>query len=136
MAPSGIKVFAIRFEGRYTRCMAAKVQFSLRTIFVVTAVVALFAAEAVAFPEMIAGIGGFVVTMLQPSVFVAQIVYGRAAGRAFGIGALSTWLTVISVIKFLSVEMVDGGRIDYCILWSMILAGGGVAVFVRWLSRK
>ncbi|HJT31871.1 MAG TPA: hypothetical protein VJ783_07435 [Pirellulales bacterium] len=116
--------------------MAAKVQFSLRTIFVVTAVVAVLAAEAVALPEIIAGIGGFVVTMLQPSAFVAQIVYGRAAARAFGVGALSTWLTVISVIKFLSVEMVDGGRIDYCILWSMMLAGGGVACLVRWLSMR
>lgn len=127
--------FAIRFEGRYTRCMAAKVQFSLRMIFVVTAVVALFAAEAVAFQEDIAQLAGFAITLLLPPAFVAQILYAPGTGRAFGAGALTTWVSVIAFMQTLGAfQGFTGEGIGFVILWCLFLIGGGVAVLVRWLS--
>lgn len=126
-----MEFFAIRSVGRYTRCMAAKVQFSLRMIFVVTAVVALLAAEAAAFPDWLAEWIGIGAMVLLPSALVAQIVYARDARRAFGIGALTACLAVVFFMQ--SIGYVDG--IGYSISWCFILAGGGVAVLVRWLSR-
>lgn len=116
--------------------MAAKVQFSLRTIFVVTAVVALVLAEAVAFPRSLANFLGLAVTLLLPSAFLAQSVYAPGAGRAFGIGALSVWLPVFLFTAFRGAffQIFDAGRTGYCIFWLVTLAGGGVAVLVRWLS--
>lgn len=121
--------------------MAAKVQFSLRMIFVVTAVVAVFAAEAVAFSEWMADTLGFAISCLLPPVFVAQIVYARGIGRAFGIGALSVWLAVTSWIFIFGLIYagvaafeVFGGGVDFCLFWLLTLAGGGVAVLVRWMS--
>lgn len=116
--------------------MAAKVQFSLRMIFVVTAVVAMVFAEAVAFPDWVADIVGFPVMLLLPSAFVAQIAYARDAGRAFGIGALTAWVAVALLIHFFGgLQGYNGPGINFSIAWCLILAGGGVAVLVRWLSR-
>ena len=104
-------------------------------IFVVTAVVALLAAEAVGFQEWLAYYFGFAVTLLLPSAFIAEIVYACGSGRAFGIGGLCAW---VAVIWFTSTsppfQILDGGRIDFCVLWSLTLAGGGVAVLVRRFS--
>lgn len=135
MAPSGMEFFAIWVGGRYTRCMAAKVQFSLRNIFLWTAVVAVFAAEAVAFPEWLAEVIGIAVTLLLPSAFVAQIVYAPGAGRAFGIGALAAWLAAVLFIQTLGgFQGFSGDGIGFAIAWCLILAGGGVARLVRWFS--
>ncbi len=114
--------------------MAVKVQFSLRMIFVVTAVVALIAAEAVAFPKWLAEMLGIVVTLLLPSAFLAQIVYARRHGRAFGIGALSAWLVVFRFIQNEGgFDGVEG--VSFSTGWCLMVAGGGVAVMVRWLNR-
>lgn len=126
-----MEIFAIGFDGRYTRSMPAKVQFSLKMIFVVTAVVALLAAQAVAFPDWLAEWIGIGAMVLLPSALVAQIVYARGARRAFGIGALTAFLAVVFFMQ--SIGYVDG--IWYSISWCFIIAGGGVAVLVRWLSR-
>ena len=113
--------------------MAAKVQFSLRMIFVVTAMVALVAAEAVAFPGWLADIMGIGITFLLPPAFVALVIYARRGGRAFGIGALSVWLAVGWMDRVFGIS-VDGDRIGFSIVWSLTLAGGGVAALVRWVS--
>ncbi|HEX5443961.1 MAG TPA: hypothetical protein VFW87_09045 [Pirellulales bacterium] len=128
-----MEFLVIRFDDRYTRRMAAKVQFSLRTIFVVTAVAAVVVAEAVAFPGWLADIMGVGITFLLPPAFVAQIVYARRGGRAFGIGACSVWLAVGWMDRVFGIS-VDGNRIGFSIVWSLILVGGGVAVLVRWYS--
>ncbi|MGH7193626.1 MAG: hypothetical protein ACREJM_08855 [Candidatus Saccharimonadales bacterium] len=113
----------------------AKMQFSLRTIFVVTAVVAVVFAEAVAFPGWLADLIGLSVTLLLPSAFVAQIVYAFGAGRAFGVGALTAWIAVAALIHFLGgLQGVNGVGINFSIAWCLILAGGGVSVLVRWLN--
>lgn len=116
--------------------MAAKVQFSLRMIFVVTAAVAVVFAEAVALPEWLANAVGLAVILLLPSAFVAQIVYARGAGRAFGIGALCAWLTGLATAQLgVTLVIVDGGRIDVCVFWLYTFVGGGLSALVRWLSR-
>lgn len=71
--------------------MPAKVQFSLRGMFVAIAVAALIAAEAVAFPGWLAFLAGILVTSFLPPVLIAGAFYARGFARAFCIGALA-WL--------------------------------------------
>ena len=114
--------------------MPAKVQFSLRWIFVAMALVAVFCGEAVAFPDVVAEIAGLLVTALLPCGFVSGIVYARGAGQAFCIGALVMWSISLWMLTMRSINFYDGGRVDFCILWSLPAAGGLVAVVVRWLT--
>lgn len=117
-------------------------QFSLRMIFAVIAVVAVLAAEAVVFPEWIADIVGLAVTLLLPCPFVIQGVNIRGAGRAFGIGALCVWLVgtlwlfIFELLHNFDVvpEILARGGIRFCVFWLLVGAGGGVAVLVRWFS--
>jgi hypothetical protein len=131
--------------------MVAKPQFSLRWIFVAMAVVGLLLGEAVAFPGWIALTVGMAGTSFLPVCFVAGIVYARAAPQAFCIGAL-VWLVVgtwiegqFPMMRYMHLLFHDPSdaqfenlgleyRLDYCVVWSMTLAGGLVAVVVRWLT--
>jgi hypothetical protein len=125
-------------DHRYIGRMALKMQFSLRLIFVVTAAVAVLLGEAVAFPDWIAEIVGLVVSSLLPPAVVAGIVYAHENRRAFCLGTLVWWLSARWMLLVPGVgsdfQLLDGGRIDYCIWWSLGFTGGLVAVVVRWLT--
>jgi hypothetical protein len=142
--------------------MAAKPQFSLQWIFAATAAVALVLGEAVAFPGWLAAVVGVAATSFLVPAFMAGIVYSRGQGRAFCIGALAWWFAIIWLnfsfgipkpgqeVAWLHQFYPNGSvnasalphfdklgreyRFDYCILWSLTLAGGLVAVFIRWLT--
>lgn len=122
----------------------AKPQFSLRWLFVLTAAVALLLGEAVAFPDWLAIIAGILVVLFASPVLVSGIVYGRGAVRAFFIGALAWWLGVVVLFVFLAtffhgaptVEIVDSGRVDFCILWLLDGVGGVAAIVVRRLAVR
>jgi hypothetical protein len=130
--------FAIAVAGRYIGRMPAKPQFSLRTIFVLTVLAALVAAEAAGFPDWLADIVGWVVTSLLPPAVMAGIVYARGPVQAFWIGACVWWLTafVMLFLVGMNTQILDGGRLDICLYWLMGVAGGLVAVFIRWLSVR
>lgn len=130
--------FAISVAWRYIGRMPRKPQFSLRAIFLVTMLVALVSAEAAGFPDWLADIIAWIVTSLIPPAVIAGIVYARGAAQAFWIGACVWWLTAF-VMLFLvgvSTQILDGGRLDMCLYWLMGVAGGLVAVLVRWLSVR
>jgi hypothetical protein len=160
----GANSFAITWAEGYTGRIIARPQFSLRWLFAVTAAAAVMLGEAVAFPGWIAWAVGIAVTPLLACAFVAGIVYARGYGQAFCIGALVWWLAArwIMDVSFgvptLNSEIANmhglhlsgyaladhlprldmlGGeyRIDYCVLWLLMTAGGFVAVVVRWLTR-
>src|SRR5689334_17342012 len=73
----------------------ARPQFSLRGIFAVTSTIALMLGEAVVFPGWLAAVVGVAVTTLLAPAVAAGIVYSRGYLRAFCIGSLIWWLTVI-----------------------------------------
>ena len=132
---------AVALANGYTSCMAGKPQFSLRWIFFLTAAVALLLGEAVGFPELVALVVALVVTSLLPPAFVAGIVYADGYGRAFCIGVLAWWIVITWRTDGFPVigrdfQIVDGGRLDYCMYWLWALSGGLVAVVVRWLSAR
>jgi hypothetical protein len=115
--------------------MHAKMQFSLRWIFVVTACVAIVCGQAVAFPDGLAEVVGLVVTLFLPTVFVTGIVYARGAIQAFWIGALVWFVTAwMAFFSLGQIAILDGGRIDLCLCWLLAGASGMLAVVVRWLT--
>lgn len=124
-------------------------------MFAAVAVVALIAAEAVAFPGWVAFVVGIFGTSFFPPTLVAGIVYSRGYKRAFCIGALA-WLMSARWIAGISIGAEKGYlstydllwnandsdwdalghqfRLNYCIAWALSLAGGFVAIAVRWLT--
>jgi hypothetical protein len=114
--------------------MAVKPQFSLRLLFVMTAAAALIAGEAVAFSDAIAEVVGVAFTALIFPAAVLSIIYAPGASRAFGNGALLFWFSA-GWIVFLGRNKARLYRNDFCVWWSMALAGRVAAVIVWWFVQ-
>ncbi|HJT34503.1 MAG TPA: hypothetical protein VJ783_20905 [Pirellulales bacterium] len=65
-------------------------QFRLKTLFVLTFIVALICAALFALPDAISVIVLFTVGMVTPAATITAIIYGRGAARAFAIAALAS----------------------------------------------
>lgn len=149
----GHLTFAVFVARRYTAVMAAKLQFSLRWLFAVIAMVAVVAAEAAAFSPQTALVVGFTVSVLAPAALVAGIAYAKAGTRAFCIGAVAAFLASRVVIipgsipglglmsiysqllQWWPIRLYMGDyRAEYILSWILACVGGLVAVFVRWLT--
>lgn len=132
-------------------------------MFAAVAVVALIAAEAVAFPGWVAYLVAILVNSFLPPVLAAGIVYGRGYTRAFFIGALAwfaaaPWVAGISLRPHGSAQLLFLAgvgsryskpalfsdpryydaigrvfRLHFCTLWSLAFVGGLLAIGVRWL---
>lgn len=66
------------------------VQFRLKTLFVLTFIVALICAAMFALPDAVSVIVLFTVGMVTPAATITAIIYGRKAVRAFAIGVLAS----------------------------------------------
>jgi hypothetical protein len=126
--------------------MAAKLQFSLRALLAAVVAAGLLAAEAAVFSAQTALIVGNIVAVLSPAALAAGIAYTHAFTRAFCIGTLASLLatrllevplshTYSFFFKGWPVTVYMGdNRIEVCLSWIIALAGGLVAILVRWLS--
>lgn len=77
-------------------------------MFAAVAVVALVAAEAVAFPDWLAFFAGVLITSFLPPVLVAGAFYARGSSRAFCIGVLAWLLTAHWIAKISLPYATDG----------------------------
>lgn len=65
-------------------------QFRLKSLFVLTFIVALICAALFALPDAVSVIVLFTVGMVTPAATITAIIYGRKAVRAFAIGVLAS----------------------------------------------
>jgi hypothetical protein len=133
--------------------MGAQPQFSLRWIFVITAAAALIAGEAFAFAPPTALAVGVSISLLFFAALAAGLVYARDSARAFCVGALASLLATrfvgvpnvspglvlasvfYSVIpSWLATKYMNSYGIEYGLSWLFAIAGGFMAIVVRWLA--
>jgi hypothetical protein len=138
--------------------LAMRLQFSIRWIFAVTAIVGVALAALSAEPRWISGLLIQLIFMGMPGVVAIPLVAGRGYARAFAIGAVvptligvavagrfivagNVWVRsgmsghweVAELAKFHFGQHADLIRFFAIFIWSAILVGGTAAVVIRWL---
>ena len=135
--------------------MTAKPQFSLRWIFIAIAAAALIAGEAFAFAPQIALAVGVSISLLSSAALAAGLVYARDSARAFCVGALASLLAARFVVvsqpqsglalasvfysvipPYLATKSMNSYGIEYGLSWFFAIAGGFMAIVVRWLTIR
>ena len=121
-------------------------RFRLKTIFIITFVVAVACTVFFTFPDWLCLIVLACTAMVTPAALVAGIIYGRGAKRAFAIGCLvsggwALWLTPILFYAAIAGGSID---VDEPILFKLAFAGyygvlllaGAVSIGVRRLCYQ
>jgi hypothetical protein len=105
-------------------------QFRLRTLFILTAAVALLAWMFFAPPQWLGMLAIYLLCCLLPAAIVAGIIYHRGYWQAFFIGAASwvglTWAWTVS-----GVPMLLGGR---SMLWPSAIDPFSEDIFMQFFS--
>ncbi len=121
-------------------------RYRLRTLFLLTFLVAVACAVLFAVPAVVSLIVLSAVAMVTPAGLVAGIIYGRGAKRAFAIGCLasggwalwaSPYFVALAVSESLDVSnqpiVVQVAFVSY---YAAMALGGGVCVGVRRLCYQ
>jgi hypothetical protein len=131
--------------------MEAGMRFSLRSLLMVTAVIAVDCALFAALPTGLSVLALIIITTyLLPVAAIAGIIYGRRYVRAFCIGCVSSGLWVIAQLFFaggfvedgfsdmadMDVEDANPLRIICVAVQAQMLLGGLIVAGVRWLNVR
>lgn len=87
-------------------------QFRLKTLFVVTFLVAVVCMVLFALPDWLSLMVLAAAAMVTPGALIAGIIYGRRAKRAFAIGCLASGGWALWFTPILFYEAFDGGSIN------------------------
>ena len=121
-------------------------RFRLKSLFLLTFLVALACMVLFALPDVLSVFSLAVVASATPGALIAGIIYGRGAKRAFAIGSLASggWLLWITPIVFyasingelnLSEEPATA-KIVFVSFYGVLAFGGLVAIGVRRLCYQ
>ncbi len=78
----------VKDDGRPPGVPPRPFQFTLRTMFIVTTVVAVLCSLLIACPPAVRVIGGFLFLLIYPVAFATVAIYGRSYARTFAIGGV------------------------------------------------
>jgi uncharacterized membrane protein YhaH (DUF805 family) len=122
------------------------VRYRLRTLFLLTFLVAVACAVLFAVPAVVSLIVLSAVAMVTPAGLVAGVIYGRRAKRAFAIGCLASggwalWASPIYVVAAASegFDLSDQSmvvQVMFVSFYAVMALGGGVSVGVRRLCYQ
>lgn len=123
-------------------------------MFAALTAAAVIVAEAFVFPPGIALAAGVSISLLSSAALAAGLIYARASSRAFCVGAvaslLATRVVVVSnqatvfnlstvfydmITPWLATKNMNSYGVEYGLSWLFAIAGGFVAVVVRWLAQ-
>ena len=121
-------------------------RFRLRSLFLLTFLVAVACMVFFALPDVISVFVLAALAMVTPAALIAGIIYGRGKKRAFAIGSLASggWLLWITPLVFY-VSVAEGGNISaepvaakaiFAAFYGVFAFGGLVAIGVRRLCYQ
>jgi hypothetical protein len=122
------------------------VRFRLKTLFVLTFVVAVACMVFFTLPDWLSLAVLATVAMITPGALIAGIIYGRGAKRAFAIGCLASggwalWITPILIYAALaggsiSFDDPSTAKLAFALYYGALVLAGFAAVGVRRLCYQ
>ena len=124
-----------------------KLQFSIRTMMIVTAVIAVLCCIFFTLPIWVGGLFLLILVLLFMPAMLAALIYGSGSTRAFAVGAsppmciVFLWFTFTALsggLRFVRRFDYSEMRVLYALVILVVVVSGFVAQAVRWgcMPRK
>jgi hypothetical protein len=123
-------------------------QFTIRSMLILTAIVAVLCSILFAMPDWAADLFLFFLAMFIPAILVTLLVYGTRNQRTFGVGALfPTGFLLLVALNICTVRVPDfdtflpssanyHGRLTVALFWMLGALNGYLCVLTRrWIEK-
>jgi len=114
-------------------------QFTIRSMLILTAGVALACSFVFAMPDWAAELESLCVFLLVPGPLVCLAIFGASKQKAFAIGTLVPWAlfwVVFLVHDLYALSLTINSRVMFLLGWSLCLVSGYLSLLTqRWIER-